>query len=177
MIATEIVNKYDTIKVEKLNIANMTASAKGTSENPGSNVKQKSGLNRAMLRIGAAQFREALKKKGNELRSIVEEVDPRLTSQTCSKCGHAERDNRLSQSNFKCLACNFELNADLNAAINICKKESLLPNKRKKKDRSNKTLNKNRKVKKELAAAFSKVADTANESTLQIFGEIKEIGY
>jgi IS605 OrfB family transposase len=41
------------------------------------------------------------------------------TSQTCSKCGYMDKDNRLSQDKFICKHCNNEINADLNAAINI----------------------------------------------------------
>jgi putative transposase len=46
-------------------------------------------------------------------------VDPRNTSRTCFQCGHCEKDNRKSQEEFKCLACGFVANADLNAAKNI----------------------------------------------------------
>jgi len=46
-------------------------------------------------------------------------IDPRHTSQTCSKCGHQHRSNRRSQSLFCCRECGFTLNADLNAARNI----------------------------------------------------------
>jgi len=41
------------------------------------------------------------------------------TSQQCSKCGFISEKNRLNQSNFKCLKCNYKCNADLNASINI----------------------------------------------------------
>ncbi|MER3556427.1 MAG: hypothetical protein C4331_19395 [Meiothermus sp.] len=46
-------------------------------------------------------------------------VDPRQTSQRCSRCGHTHRSIRRSQSRFLCRACGFELNVDLNAARNI----------------------------------------------------------
>lgn len=46
-------------------------------------------------------------------------VDPRYTSQTCSKCGHCEKSNRKNQESFNCRSCGFALNADLNAARNI----------------------------------------------------------
>ena len=66
----------------------------------------------------------------NQLRAYVEYkarvagvpvlmVDPRNTSRRCSVCGHIEKRNRVSQSEFKCRSCGFELNADLNAAKNI----------------------------------------------------------
>ncbi|WP_363325692.1 zinc ribbon domain-containing protein [Thermogemmatispora sp.] len=49
-------------------------------------------------------------------------VDPRHTSQTCSKCGYHHRANRQSQSLFRCRRCGYQLNADLNAAFNIREK-------------------------------------------------------
>jgi IS605 OrfB family transposase len=49
----------------------------------------------------------------------VERIDPRHTSQTCSRCGHRARNNRRSQSLFLCRKCGYSLNADLNAAKNI----------------------------------------------------------
>ena len=44
-----LTKNYDYIAVEALRVKNMTASAKGTIENPGKNVKQKAGLNRSLL--------------------------------------------------------------------------------------------------------------------------------
>jgi putative transposase len=55
-----------------------------------------------------------------EARGIhVVKIDPRHTSQTCSKCGHQHRSNRRSQSLFLCRTCGYCLNADLNASVNI----------------------------------------------------------
>ncbi len=45
-------------------------------------------------------------------------VDPTRTSQICSVCGHTSKENR-DRLKFKCKACGYENNADLNAAINI----------------------------------------------------------
>ena len=56
-------------------------------------------------------------------------VNPAYTSQTCSVCGHCERANRKSQSEFSCRACGTQLHADLNAAINIAARGAVnLPN-------------------------------------------------
>ncbi|HEY6286441.1 MAG TPA: RNA-guided endonuclease TnpB family protein, partial [Ktedonobacteraceae bacterium] len=52
----------------------------------------------------------------------VVKIDPRHTSQTCSKCGYQARNNRRSQSVFHCRSCGYQLNADLNAARNIREK-------------------------------------------------------
>ena len=48
-------------------------------------------------------------------------VDPAYTSQTCSVCGHVNKDNRKSQSDFRCVCCGHEEHADVNAAKNISK--------------------------------------------------------
>lgn len=48
----------------------------------------------------------------------VVQVDPKHTSQRCSKCGYIDRNSRKGLQ-FKCMQCGFELNADLNAARNI----------------------------------------------------------
>ena len=50
---------------------------------------------------------------------LVELVDPRNTSRTCSKCGHCEKGNRRNQSEFWCRSCGSEAHADINAAENI----------------------------------------------------------
>jgi putative transposase len=52
----------------------------------------------------------------------VVKIDPRHTSQTCSRCGYQHRSNRRSQSLFLCRQCGYCLNADLNAAKNIREK-------------------------------------------------------
>lgn len=46
-------------------------------------------------------------------------VNSRYTSQTCPKCGHIHKDNRLTQENFVCQSCGFTANADYAAALNI----------------------------------------------------------
>jgi IS605 OrfB family transposase len=49
---------------------------------------------------------------------ITEYVDPAYTSQTCFRCNHISKNNRNGLV-FRCKACNYENNADLNAANNI----------------------------------------------------------
>lgn len=117
-----IVDSFDKIVIEDLNIKNMTASAAGTIEEPGSMVAQKSGLNRAILRNGWFQLRTMLEYKSKMMGAQVIAVPPHYTSQMCSECGHTESGNRLTQSNFVCKQCGFTLNADVNAAKNILKK-------------------------------------------------------
>ena len=64
-----------------------TKSAKGTAEEPGRNVKQKSGLNREILNTGWGQLERNLNYKAGR----VVKVDSAYTSQTCSVCGHTYR--------------------------------------------------------------------------------------
>jgi putative transposase len=45
-------------------------------------------------------------------------IDPKHTSQGCSRCGHTEKANR-HKLRFLCRACSYELNAELNASRNI----------------------------------------------------------
>jgi IS605 OrfB family transposase len=45
-------------------------------------------------------------------------VSPAYTSQTCSACGHINKDNRKGEA-FNCLVCGYECDADVNASINI----------------------------------------------------------
>ena len=66
-----------------------------------------------------AQFYDFIAYKAQERGIQVVKVDPRHTSQTCSKCGHQHRSNRKSQSLFLCKNCGYCLHADLNAAYNI----------------------------------------------------------
>ena len=46
-------------------------------------------------------------------------VDPAYTSQTCNECGHCEKANRRSQSEFVCKGCGHVAHADINAALNV----------------------------------------------------------
>ena len=111
----EIAEKGGTVIVEDLKVKNMTASAKGTIENPGKNVKQKAGLNRAMQNTALGGLRRNLEYKCGRLI----EVNPAYTSQTCSECGHVNKENRKTQARFLCVSCSYASNADTNAAINI----------------------------------------------------------
>jgi putative transposase len=69
-----------------------------------------------------AQLKSFIQYKAEEQGCTVVAVDPRHTSQACSRCGHTARNNRRSRGRFVCRACGFELHADLNAARNIAAK-------------------------------------------------------
>ncbi|MFY9932071.1 MAG: transposase [Streptosporangiaceae bacterium] len=115
-VSTDLARRFDLIRVEDLQIGNMTRSAKGTRDDPGLNVRAKAGLNRGIMRSGWGLLVRRLEDKAP---GRVEKVRPAFTSQRCSACGQVDRDSRKSQAVFRCTACGFACNADVNAAINI----------------------------------------------------------
>lgn len=114
--STDIARRYDTIRIEDLRVPNMVRSAAGTLAQPGRNVRQKAGLNRSILAAGWSLFASRLQHKA---AGRVEKVNPALSSQRCSVCGHVARESRESQFLFRCVACGHTSNADLNASRNI----------------------------------------------------------
>ncbi len=118
-ISRDLVTRHGFIAIEDLNVAAMTKSARGTVENPGTNVAQKAGLNRAILQSGWGALRTQIEYKAPWYGSQVVVVDPAYTSQCCSSCGHTDPRNRTTQADFRCVACGHEENADVNAARNI----------------------------------------------------------
>jgi putative transposase len=113
---TDLARRFDVIRIEDLRIRGMTRSARGTVVNPGKNVRQKAGLNRGILRSGWGLLIRRLEDKAP---GRIEKVRAAFTSQRCSACGHVAAESRKSQALFACVACNFTLNADVNAARNI----------------------------------------------------------
>jgi transposase len=114
--STSLARRFDLIRIEDLRIAAMTRSAKGTVAEPGSNVRQKAGLNREILASGWGLLVRRLEQKAP---CRVEKINPVYTSQRCSACGHVDGKSRESQAVFRCTACRFACNADVNAAKNI----------------------------------------------------------
>jgi IS605 OrfB family transposase len=117
--STTISKNHAVIIIEDLKVSNMSRSASGTIEEPGRNVKAKSGLNKSILDQGWAEFRRQLEYKQLWRGGEVVTINPSYTSQACSACGHVSSENRKTQSRFECVACGFAENADLNAALNI----------------------------------------------------------
>jgi putative transposase len=114
--STMLARRFDVIRVEALNVKAMTRSAKGTAGAPGRNVAAKAGLNRGILRNGWGLLVARLEDKAP---GRVEKVAAAYTSQQCSACGQVDRDSRESQARFRCTACGYAANADVNAARNI----------------------------------------------------------
>lgn len=115
----QLSKNHATIVIEDLAVSNMSRSAKGDAENPGVNVKAKSGLNRNILDQGWHEFRRQLTYKQTFRGGKVLAVPAHHTSQTCPECLHVSAGNRTSQALFQCVRCGLTENADVVGAINI----------------------------------------------------------
>ena len=116
---TTISKNHALVCIEDLEVRNMSRSSKGNAEQPGKMVKQKSGLNRAILDQGWGEFRRQLGYKVGWNGGMLLAVPPHHTSQTCPCCGHVSKDNRQTQAIFLCVDCGYENHADVVGAINV----------------------------------------------------------
>ena len=115
----DLATSRELVVIENLEVKNMTGSARGTTAEPGRNVKAKAGLNRSLLDRAPGEFRRQLEYKCGWYGSQLVTVPAAYTSQRCSQCGWAEKANRSSQAHFACTRCANTMNADHNAACNI----------------------------------------------------------
>jgi putative transposase len=115
--SASLTSRFATIVIEDLKIRNMTRSAKGTVEEPGTNVAQKTGLNRSIGDAAWGRFAELLTYKAARAGGSVIRVDPRNTSNECSRC-HAITPSRIGDL-FSCRKCGLEMDRDHNAALVI----------------------------------------------------------
>jgi putative transposase len=114
--STDLARRFDLICVEDLDVRAMTRTARGTVQRPGHNVRQKAGLNRAILAAGWGKLLDRLEHKAP---GRVQKVAAAYTSQACNACGQIARESRESQPSFRCVACGHQAHADVNAARNI----------------------------------------------------------
>ena len=118
-VTTAVSKNHAMIVIEDLKVSNMSKSAAGTVSQPGRNVRAKSGLNRSILDQGWYEMHRQLEYKqlwrgGQGLAGPAAN-----TSQSCPGWGHTAKENRLSQSKFRCQVCGYTANADVNGARNI----------------------------------------------------------
>ena len=121
-----LVKRYDLIVLEDLNLQGMSRKAKAKNA-PGrpsvflpNGQAAKRGLNRSLRSAALGGIADKLEYKTRLADdSLLMLINPAYTSQTCSECGHCERNNRESQAEFHCKKCGIRMNADLNAAQNI----------------------------------------------------------
>ncbi len=114
--STDLARRFDVIRIEDLRINNMTRSATGTITEPGRNVRAKAGLNQGIL---ASAWGRLVRRLQDKAPGRVEKINPAFTSQRCSACGHIAAGSPESQALFRCVACGYACNSDVNAARNI----------------------------------------------------------
>jgi putative transposase len=113
---TDLARHHSLVVVEDLQIKNMTRSARGTIENPGTNVRAKSGLNRAILGLAWGKAERMLAYKCLWEGGALVKVHAAYSSQTCPRCGRIAATSRQSRDWFCCVACGHRAPADTNAA-------------------------------------------------------------
>jgi putative transposase len=116
-VSAKLAQTYAFIAVEKLQVNNMTRSAKGTAKEPGANVRRKAGLNRSMLDASCSRLIDFLSYKAERAGGMLVKVNPHYTSQDCSSCGKRV-PKKLSQRIHRC-DCGTVLQRDHNAGLNI----------------------------------------------------------
>ena len=117
--ARKLALQNNIVVVEDLKLSSMRRSARGTSENPGRNVKAKPVLNRGLAKARLGALRSKLQRQCEKHGGHFMKVNPGHTSTTCPQCGYRDGKNRKSQAVFLYGKCGFSANADLNASVNI----------------------------------------------------------
>ena len=118
--ATTIISKnHAMVCIEDLKVRTMSKSAAGSSEEPGKNVRTKSGLNKSILDQGWFEFRRQLEYKQAWRGGDVLALSSYNTSRTCPTCNHVSVKNRITQAEFACIKCGYQNHADIVGAMNI----------------------------------------------------------
>ncbi|MEW2301927.1 transposase [Streptomyces sp. NPDC006655] len=121
-LTTDLAKNHGYVGIEDLSVRNMTKSAKGTAEQPGSKVRAKAGLNRSVLDNCPGERRRQLDYKCRMYGSELRVVPAFHTSNTCGNpdCGRVDPKSRPGCGRvFVCVHCGFEDDADHNAAVEI----------------------------------------------------------
>jgi putative transposase len=120
--ALALVQAYDTIYLEDLQISNLSRRPAPVSDGNGgylhNGASAKAGLNKSIQDAGWAQFRTILDGKAAYAGRRVVAVSPAYTSQDCSGCG-ARVEKSLSVRTHVCTGCGLIVDRDENAARNI----------------------------------------------------------
>jgi len=104
-LSRELVNQYDAICIEDLNINRMKEDSYKV-------------LNREISDTAWISFADKLSYKAEWAGKKVVKVNPAYTSQDCSNCGYRV-EKKLSDRMHKCPNCGLKIDRDLNAALNI----------------------------------------------------------
>ena len=116
-----LAERYALVASEELDIQAMSASAKGTEDNPGQNVRQKSGLNREILDTAPATLIANIRYKVEETGSWYFETPTKTLkpSQRCPWCwAVAQKD--LDERTHDCAHCGLKMPRDAaSSMVNI----------------------------------------------------------
>jgi transposase len=85
-------------------------------------LKHKQGIEKRIFLLSIMayyQFKQELEVEALWNGKLLYTINPKYTSQQCLRCNHTNKLNRITQRMFKCIKCNFEMNADFNASANI----------------------------------------------------------
>ena len=123
--ARKLVNRYQNIVLEELQTKNLVRRPRPkqdeeTGQYLPNGAAAKGGLNKSISDAGWSMFTEMLQVKAECAGRMVAFVDPKYTSQVCSRCGMVS-PKRLAERWHSC-GCGCELDRDTNAARNILKK-------------------------------------------------------
>ena len=109
-VASRLLERYDVIAVEDLQIRNMV---------------RNEHLSKSITDAGWGQFIDILSYKAAKAGKAVVKVDAKGTSQVCSGCGSVVQKS-LSVRVHRCPGCGLEIDRDINAAINVLKRGTVL---------------------------------------------------
>jgi Zn ribbon nucleic-acid-binding protein len=119
-LTTDLAKNHGYVGREDLAVKNMTASAKGTIEEPGKNVAAKAGLNRSILDNIPGERARQLAYKATWYGSVDLAVPAPGTSQTCPECHERDPLSRKRCGRlFACVHCGYQGHADKVASIEI----------------------------------------------------------
>jgi putative transposase len=76
-------------------------------------------LSKHIADVSWSMFFDQLSYKSKQYEKKFIQINPKFTSQKCNSCGHIAKENRKTQSEFECVSCGHQQNADINASINI----------------------------------------------------------
>lgn len=117
-----IVRKSQATVIEDLSVKGMTASAAGTLDTPGKYVRQKAGLNRAVLDVSFYEIRRQIEYKSERIGHRTLVADRWFpSSKLCSTpgCGYLYKNLKLKDRSWTCPQCGTIHDRDENASINL----------------------------------------------------------